>query len=195
MNTLIDHAKYLHEYAKAGIPIIASAGTIEKLNLSVPAYHSGYWYQFGGFNITPFRVEHDCEEPFGFLIRHDEIGTMLFATDTQYIRYDFSNLRLNHLMIECNYDTDKINEMVLSGHLHESLRNRIVKSHMSLDTCKKFIEHNMSSALLNVCLLHLSDNHSDEVLFLKEIRSMVDCTVNVTCANSGIVVDMDLVPF
>ena len=190
-----DHSKYINEYAKAGIPIITSAGTIEKLNLSVPEHRSGYWYQFGGFNITPFRVEHDCDEPFGFLIRHDEIGTMLFATDTQYIRYDFSNLRLNHLMIECNYDTDKIDEMVLNGHLHESLRNRIVKSHMSLETCKKFIEHNMSSALLNVCLLHLSDGNSLEKLILKEVKETVDNTVCVTIADSGLEINVDLFPW
>lgn len=196
MNILIDHAEYLHEYEKAGVPIITSKGTLDKLGLSVSdKYKSGYWYQFGGFNITPFRVEHDCAEPYGFLIRHDEIGTMLFVTDTKYVRYDFSKLRLNHLFIECNHEVSKLDRMVLEGHLHESLRNRIINSHMSLETCIEFIEHNQSSALLNICLLHLSDNHSDEVLFLKEVESIVDCSVKVTVANSGTVIDMDLCPW
>jgi len=191
-----DHSKYLHEYATAGIPIITSNGTAEKLGLSVSEnYHSGYWYQFGGFNITPFSVEHDCIEPFGFLIRHDEIGTMLFATDTKYIRYDFSKLRLNHLFIECNYDKKIIDKRVLSGELNESLRNRIINSHMSLETCIGFIEHNKSSALVNVCLLHLSDGNSNEKMFLNEVKSIVDCSVNVTIANSGDVINMDLCPW
>jgi phosphoribosyl 1,2-cyclic phosphodiesterase len=192
---LINHAKYLHEYAKAGIPIITSAGTVEKLNLSVPEHRSGYWYQFGGFNITPFRVEHDCAEPFGFLIMHDEIGTMLFATDTQYIRYDFSNLRLNHIMIECNYSDEIIKQNVAEGRLNESLKNRIIKSHMSLNTCKDFVINNSSSALDNVVLLHLSDGNSNEKEFKKEISRVIGTGTNVFIADKGLSVDLNIVPW
>lgn len=190
-----DHSKHIHEYAKAGIPIITSAGTIEKLNLSVPEYRSGYWYQFGGFNITPFRVEHDCAEPFGFLIRHDEIGTMLFATDTQYIRYDFSNLRINHIMIECNYSDEIIKQNVAEGRLNESLKNRIIKSHMSLNTCKDFVINNSSSALDNVVLLHLSDGNSNEKEFQKEISKVIGTGTNVFIADKGLSVDLNIVPW
>ena len=66
---------------------------------------------------------------------------------------------------------------------------------MSLDTCKKFIEHNMSSALLNVCLLHLSDSNSLEKLMLKEVKETVDNTVCVTIADSGLELNVDLFPW
>lgn len=191
MNTLIDHAKYLKEYVASGIPIITSNGTIEKLGFSFSGYRSGYWYQFGSFNITPFSAEHDCAEPFGFLIRHDDIGTMLFATDTQYIRYDFSNLRINHLMIECNYSEEIIKE----SSINDVLKNRIRKSHMELETCKEFILKNISPALDNVVLLHLSDGNSDERLFQREVSEIVGKGTKVFVADNGLTVDLNIRPW
>ena len=41
--------------------------------------------QIGNFTILPFDVVHDAEEPLGFLIKHQDIGTLLFITDTCYV--------------------------------------------------------------------------------------------------------------
>ena len=102
-----DHAKYVKDYIKAGTQVGLSIGTAEALGLPNGTMHSGYWYNYGGFNVTPFQVVHDAAEPFGFIIRHQEIGTLLFATDTEYIKQSFKSLRLNHIMVECNYSRGK----------------------------------------------------------------------------------------
>ena len=192
----LDHGKYLHEYQKAGVPIVTSKGTLQTLNLNDRVYaESSKVYREGSFKIIPFRVEHDCAEPFGFIIEHEEMGKLLFVTDTHYVRYDFSNLHLNHIMVECNYSEDIIKDRVENGKMHESLKNRIVKSHMELNTCKDFVINNSSYALENVILLHLSDGNSNEKQFKEEIEAVVNENVNVCIADKGLTVNLDIVPF
>jgi phosphoribosyl 1,2-cyclic phosphodiesterase len=193
-----DHAKYVKEYVKAGIEVYMSAGTAENLEaefISVTPMKSGYWYQMGNFNVTPFSVVHDAAEPFGFVIRHEDIGTLLFATDTEYIKLNFKKLNLNHIMIECNYSQKIIDSRVYSGATDQSLRNRVLQSHMELDTCKNFIEMNKTDKLDNVILLHLSDGNSNERQFKKEIQSIVERKTLVTVADKGVTLNLNILPF
>jgi phosphoribosyl 1,2-cyclic phosphodiesterase len=157
-----DHAKYLHEYIKVGIPVMApSMGHVtgELTAISNP------------FAVRTFPLVHDAPCT-GFLIEHPEIGRLLFATDTEYIRYKFKSLI--HIMIECNYS-----RVLLRESYHESLQDRIKLTHMELDTCKDFIQANESHDLRTVCLLHLSDRTSDETVFQKEVQELVECPVYV----------------
>ena len=123
------------------------------------------------FSVRTFPLVHDVPCT-GFLIEHSEIGRLLFATDTEYIRYRFKNL--NHILIECNYSQD-----LLSKTYHDGLQERIKLTHMEFGTCKDFIQANKSQELKSACLLHLSDRTSDERLFQDEIRELVECPVYV----------------
>lgn len=194
-----DHFKYAGDYLKAGIPIMTSQGTWSTfpydVEISEKVMRSGYWYQLENFNITPFPVVHDAVEPFGFIIRHPDIGTLLFASDTEYIKQTFKNLYLNHIMIECNYSQKIIDSRVHSRETDLGLRNRVLQSHMELETCKDFIEVNKSCKLDNVILLHLSDGNSDEKLFKEEIQSVVGRNVIVTVADKGVTLDLNILPF
>lgn len=188
----VDHSKYLKEYINAGIPICTSSGTLDFLKIkNINGLKSGYWYQFGEFNITPFNVQHDCVEPFGFLIRHEEMGTMLFATDTEYIKYDFSKFNLDHILIECNYSEDIISEREENNQINKGLVNRVKSTHMELKNCIEFVKNNNSQLLKNVVLLHLSDGNSDARLFKKEVKKVVSEHVNVFIADKGLDVDVD----
>ncbi len=162
-----DHAKYLHEYIKVGIPIMApSMGHITGALSAISK----------PFAVRTFPLVHDAPCT-GFLIEHQEVGRLLFATDTEYIRYKFKSL--NQIMIECNYSKDLLRESY-----HEGLQERIKLTHMELDTCKDFIRVNESYDLRTVCLMHLSDRTSDENIFQKEVQELVACTVYV--ANKGL---------
>ena len=160
-----DHFGYVKDYLKAGIPIKASQETWGSLDFEVEIsdkiMRCGYWYQFGGFNVTAFNCVHDVE-CYGFIIRHEKIGTMLFSTDTEYIKYNFKSLNLNHIMIECNYSQRIIDERVGNGDTVKGLRDRIIQSHMEFETCKSFIKANRTFSLYNVCLLHLAMKNSLE---------------------------------
>jgi phosphoribosyl 1,2-cyclic phosphodiesterase len=157
-----DHANFLYEYMKAGIPVMAPS--MEYVTGALTAVSKP-------FSVRTFPLVHDVPCT-GFLIEHQEIGRLLFATDTEYIRYRFKNL--DHIMIECNYSQN-----LLGKSYHEGLQERIKLTHMELDTCKDFIRANKSQELKSICLMHLSDRTSDERLFQDEIRELVECPVYV----------------
>lgn len=194
-----DHFKYIKDYLKAGIPVKASQGTWSTLpyalEISEKVVRPGYWYQLGNFTITPFLVVHDAVEPLGFLIRHPEMGSLLFATDTEYIKQNFKAVKLNHIMIECNYSQKIIDNRMNSGGTIKSLRDRVLQSHMELETCKNFIEANKTASLDTVTLLHLSDGNSNAKLFQEEVRSVVEFMTRVCVADKGATVDLDIIPF
>ena len=162
-----DHAKYLHEYRKVGIPVMApSMGHVTGALSAISK----------PFAVRTFPLVHDAP-CVGFLIEHLEIGRLLFATDTEYIRYKFKGL--NHIMIECNFSQELLNEAY-----HEGLQERIKLTHMEFETCKDFIMANRNEALKTVCLMHLSDRTSDEKTFQREVQELVTCPVYV--ANKGL---------
>lgn len=190
-----DHAKYFKEYQKSGIFTAMSKGTAEAINSEDFYLMSGYWYNYGGFNITPFPVVHDAEEPFGYVIRHQEIGTLLFISDTEYVKQNFKKLQPNHIMIECNYSQKIIDNRVNHGETVKGLRDRILQSHMELETCKEFIKKNKTVMLDNIVLLHLSDGNSNQKQFIKEIQDVAGERVNVFAADKGLEVNLDIIPF
>lgn len=191
-----DHAAHAKEFVKAGFITAMSSGTAGMLNLPACGFlHPGYWYNFGGFTVTPFDVIHDAPEPLGFIVRHQDIGTLLFATDTEYIKQNFTKLKLNHILIECNYSQKIIDGRVHSGSTDKGLRDRVLQSHVELETCKGFIEVNKTVSLDTVTLLHLSDGNSNAREFTAEIQSIVGKDVVVYVADKGVTVNLDILPF
>lgn len=171
-----DHAKAVNDALNAALPVCTSNGTIDaliakgqikgsRLPIAVPCKNT---FQCGNFKIMPFDVQHDCAEPYGFLIHHPETGYILFATDTYYIKYNFPNL--SHILIECNYSAEILNENYREGKTIKHVRDRVIQSHMSLDACKELLRSNDLSQVRNIILLHLSSDNSDSEQFLKEIK-------------------------
>lgn len=166
-----DHCKYVKEYVDAGIGTGMTGEVAEQFEYCffVREWKDRMRTMFGNFMVDAFLVEHDVE-CYGFLIRHPEMGNLLFLTDTEYCKYTFSGV--NHIMVEANYSQKILDDNVASGTIPESLRNRIMKSHMSFDTAKRLVEANKSMSLYNVCLLHLSGHNSDRTAFLKEMQEV-----------------------
>ena len=175
-----DHSHSVNEIMKAGINVYTAAGTIEKLNLKghrVNTVKALQQFSIGDFTILPFDVQHDAIEPLGYLIQHPEMGKLLFATDTYYIKYKFSGL--NYVMLECNYDNRILSQNMNAGIINWSLKNRIIKSHFSLDNVKGFLKANDISQLIRIYLMHLSDRNSDAALFKTEIEKLTGIPVVV----------------
>ena len=78
-----DHIKSISKVLGARIPCYMSKGTARALNIEGNALVT-YLEEFkscrlGGFTIQGFAVQHDAEEPFGYLIHHKEMGTVLLS--------------------------------------------------------------------------------------------------------------------
>lgn len=187
-----DHAKYAKEYADAGIQIYTSKETIDAINVqdhhNFKAVTEKQMTIVGGWRFIPYNIQHDCPQGFCYLINHPGCGNTLFLTDSFYIPYKFTNL--NNLIIEANYCENILAER---EKIHPFLRDRIITSHMSLQTCKEMLSANDLSAVNNIVLIHLSDSNSNAALFQKEISELT--RKKTTVADNGMVIEMSKLGF
>lgn len=160
-----DHFKYASDFAKFMIPVYCSKETSEKAKFKTINFDNLKSFKVGKFSIIPFDVEHDCPGTYGFVIIHEECGHILFATDTYYLKYNFPNIE--HMLMEANYSSDLLNERFNTGEIEQRHRDRVMKSHMSLSTCKMVVE-NHKEHLKNLILIHLSSGNSNEKRFIQE---------------------------
>ncbi|WP_417444607.1 hypothetical protein [Joostella sp.] len=151
---------------------------------------SGTSFSAGSFKIMPFDVKHDVPTV-GFFINHPECGNTLFLTDTFYCPYTFKGL--NNIIVESNFSREIIDRKVKAGASPEFLRNRILKSHLSLEYCKELLQANDLSKVNNICLIHLSDSNSNEKQFQKEVAELTG--KNVSVANNGMEIEFNKEPF
>jgi phosphoribosyl 1,2-cyclic phosphodiesterase len=189
-----DHARYAQEITKSGIDLYTSEGTLSEIGLSghrAKSLHKNVVYFLGDFQILPFKVKHDCKDPMGFLIRHDEMGTTLFLTDSYYSEFKFSGL--NHILVECNYSDDILEGNVFNGTIPAAHANRVRESHMSLQTNKELFKANDLSKVNNIILIHLSNDNSDAKRFQREITELTG--KNVLIADKGLNIELSKNPF
>lgn len=175
-----DHSKAIKYLNMDGIDVYASKGTFESLGIEhhrAKVIESEKLFKVGNFTIMPFETKHDAKEPLGFLINHKEIGNLLFITDSYYCEYNFNNL--NHILVECNYSKNILDENIENGVIPVSLRNRIVKSHFSLNNVIDFLKSNDLSKVKNLLLIHLSSSNSDSDYFIKETAKATGLAIDV----------------
>ncbi len=171
----LDHARAVNDLLKIGVPCYMSDGTAKELNVSehhkVIKISAGEIVQINTFRVMAFEVVHDANEPLGYVLHSKSTGeNLVFLTDTAYSRYTFKDI--NYIMVECNYAKDLIAHSVATGMLSAMLRDRIIKTHFSLDHCKEFLRANDISGVKEIHLLHLSDHNSDEERFQREIAAV-----------------------
>ena len=157
-----DHCKGIKDALKYGNKVYSSPGTasviggnkLETLQVN----------KIDSFQIIPFDLFHDAVEPTGFFIKETETNeTLLFATDTRYVKSKFGKIDI--LVIECNHskelisDTDRTNTF----------------NHMEFQTTKNFIAAN--NITQEIHLIHLSERYSEPNRYMREIQEMTGLPV------------------
>lgn len=183
-----DHHFYWFQYVRAGIPVFepfkleGASLRFDNSQFIIQAFEnrdrSGRW-----LHNNSDGSECPC---YGFYITHPEMGSLVYASDTEYIKYRFKGL--NHILCEANYDMQFVDR-------DEPNYEHRLRGHMSLDTALKFISTNDNPALRNVVLIHLSDKSGDPALFKQKTEETVKYEANVYIAEKGLEVDMNLCPF
>lgn len=191
-----DHAKAINDFLKACIPVFASKGTLEAKGLdytmtNVFMVSPLKRYKIGGFEIMPFDVQHDAAQPLGYLIKHPECGTVLFATDTYYLKYRFDGL--SNWMIECNYRQDILQRNFEAGKIDPKRRDRTIKSHMSYETLRETLAANDLTKTNRIILIHLSADNSNAREFVQGISAAT--LKNTVAARAGDVLDFNKTPY
>lgn len=169
-----DHSKSAEDFKRAGIPVFAPYDLEE----------NDVWFR-SQFTVQSFHLEHDVP-CVGFYIRHPDMGSLVYLTDTEYCRFKFP--RVNHILIEANYDARLIPE-------DHPARVHILKGHMELQTTKGFIQANKSSELRNVILCHMSEDNMDYEVMQEEVSEVAGKRVKVEVAGSGLSLELSKFPF
>lgn len=165
-----DHCKGLKTVLERGLNVYMSKGTKEALKINhhrIKTLEVKKQFKIGTWTILPFDVQHDVSEPIGFLLQSDNGGKLLFATDTYYIKYKFTGL--THLMVECNYDQQTLDDNVLNGYVHPAMRKRVMRSHFGLENLLEFLKVNDLSKVQEIWLIHLSDGNSNMERIFKSV--------------------------
>jgi phosphoribosyl 1,2-cyclic phosphodiesterase len=163
-----DHSKSIKKLLKRGVHVYTSFGT--KKALEIDNYYNckvivnKQAFKVGNFKVLPFKVNHDCAEPLGFLINHKNMGNLLFATDLASLPIKFT--KLNHILIECNYQYKYLDQF-------PELKKRVSESHMGLYDTLEFLKLNKLDDVYNLILIHLSKNNSNKKEIIEEIKKEI----------------------
>ncbi len=168
-----DHSKAAAHIMQNGIDLYCSRGSAAALALSghrLKIVEPMGGFVLGTWVVMPFDVQHDCAQPFGYMLRSVKTNErLLFATDTYYIKYKFPGL--THIMIEANYDYDRMDAA------QTDLNKRVMRSHMSLKALRGFIHENDMTKVKQIYLLHLSDDRSNENEFRRVVQMLTGAEV------------------
>lgn len=131
----------------------------------------------GSYAIESFPVEHDGTPCVGFLIRHTSDFMMLYITDYEFVKWNFSKLKVNSILLEANWMKEFVQK-------DTPYANHKILGHASLDVCKGFVEANKSENLQSVVICHTS-NAIDVGQAISEIQEIVGNEVVVRAAQKG----------
>ena len=178
-----DHAKYLEEAARAGITIHTNQDVIdhqpEDIRGMVVETNLHQWTLLGGsFEVMPLQAIHDapCQ---AFVVRHPEMGTLLFVTDSVTLQYQLKGL--NHILIEANYSDALLAEAIEEGRTHPAMRPRLLASHMEISTTIRVLQAQPLEGVQEIILLHLSSEHADP----KEFQTIVQKATGIPTYIAG----------
>lgn len=160
-----DHSKSVKDLNNMGIPVCTP---YKKLLMS--QFLSNSYFTVRTFDLTTVdgRWTHTnadgTECPcYGFLITHKEMGKLLYATDTELIKWRFKDI--NHILLGVNYDKNLVDT-------DNPKANHVFRGHLSIDTACDFVKANYSYSLQNVIMCHLSSENSDKDSFIEKMKKV-----------------------
>lgn len=161
-----DHSQSIKNALMYDIPVYTNEATELKVG-GIALQHKKAYLVGENFTVLPLRVPHGDVECYSYIVRHPEIGSLLFCTDLTSFPYTVPNL--NHILIEANYSKDTLVEQICENAPWRSHP----ENHLSIDTCCEILSRHKSSALNNVMLVHLSRTNSDEKAFRARVRDVI----------------------
>lgn len=163
-----DHSAAIYDIMRAGIDVYASNGTFEarimfyEENRRVKAIANKTLVRLDSFEIYAFEIQHDADEPLGFVIREKATNeSLLFCTDTSFIKQRFP-YQFSIIAIECSYDKDILQKRVDENDINEELAKRLLTSHMEKSQATRYIaEFCDLGKCSEIHLLHMSKDNID----------------------------------
>lgn len=163
------------------IPIYANTGTWEGMGCKIGKikeenirnFVSNEDFYIGDFNIRPYRISHDANEPVGFSIKKKDIKISI-ATDLGYISEDvIGEIEGSNLVIlESNHDE----EMLKAGSYPYSLKRRVLSNmgHLSNEAAGNAIVELVHKNVKSILLAHLSKENNFPELAIATVKNILE---------------------
>ena len=181
-----DHCKAFPDMDKAGIRTLA----LQDVKNSFPQCAGLFFtplepmkgYKAGEFRIFTLPVYHSDPDGnecpcLGYVISHDEMGKLLFITDT--VTLDYNIEWLDHIMIEANYSDRTLQDNINTGRIAKSERDRLLQSHMEIETTIKVLQTLDTDNVNEVILLHLSPRNANPEDFSRRVSGKIGIPTHV----------------
>lgn len=189
-----DHAKYVRDFVSNGITVLALPSVFKAKGIDSLSFRKEiepmHGYIVGGFKVFAMPVCHDVP-CVGFIIEHEDMGRMLFVTDTMMLEYRVPGL--NHILLEANYAEDILDTKIEAGSVPLSMKPRLIHSHMEIETTKGILRANDLSGVNEIVLIHLSNGNSDERRFIRKVQEVSGKPVYAAVA--GLELNLSINPY
>lgn len=184
---MTDHDGFASDWQKRGIKVIRPFDETHKNTM----LKKGSCFQFKPIPLTDVQGNwtHSNSDGstcpiFGYYLYHEQLGSLVYCTDCEFIKYKFKNI--NHFLIGVDYDLDTLDETEDV----EAKKNHVYTGHHSIQAACKFIQANLSSDLKTVTLCHLSSQNGSPEKFKEMMREVVGDNVNVYIAKKGLEIEI-----
>lgn len=182
-----DHAKSVGDFLNFGINVYSNADVCS-------LFKSHFVHQIdhlkavkiGGFKVVALDALHDvpCSS---FVIQHNEMGKLLFMTDS--VSFDYSIKNLDHVMIEANYEDHILEDNIQKGIEPASMRGRLLQSHCELHNAINVVKAQQCIGnIQSLVLVHLSSRNSDAEQF--KTKTEKETGIPTTIATNGTHIDL-----
>lgn len=187
-----DHAQYIKSWLdRTSCPVLASNGTLDGINsrwCSLPEYRcirskTGVFLNIKGMSVAMFDVNHDANEPTGFVI--DVNGEKcLYVTDTFKVNYHFKNI--NTFLVEANYSRELLEEWYRTSKTGRIVGRRLSSAHFEVNDSIDFVKNSLDLSTDSVYLIHISTNDGDPDTFLDLFQKNIPVPIYVCNRYGGI---------
>lgn len=178
-----DHSKAIQNALWFGLGVY-SCGEVESIYDGVKVLNLGKKKRIGqGFIVQPIQLFHSCE-CYGFLIEHEELGRLVFCTDTNSVPYKFKNVQ--HWMIECNYSE----EIIIDNACIDTYSRSASDNHLEINSTIDVLKCNYSTNIQNVVLIHLSNGNSNAQEFKQRVQEELGFD-RVYVADKGLCIELN----
>lgn len=164
------------------------------INMGIPTYtpykntvNKRQKTRIDDFVIESFPIPHNGVENRGFIITV-EGQKICYMCDLEYNPYNFKDMRINTLIVECNYISELVNPDL------PNLEHKVI-GHCSLDTTIGIID-NCKKHLRKVVLVHMSKGETfNKELAMQRIKEKIPSYIDVEFAAPNKVIDLSEIPF
>ena len=175
----MDHAKAAKDLLRSSVDCFMSAETAADLNLNgehrLRLVEPLKQVEIGKWSILPFQAVHDAPA-LGYLIAgYGE--RVLYLTDSAYSPYRFEGL--TRILLEVNFDRQTLKENLKRGVIDSHLYQRLLKTHLGLETAVEFFKAQDLSKLREIHILHLSSRNANEERIKKAIQAVTGVPVMI----------------